>query len=62
MNRKEQANCEALQIFRPSLRAPSPEIHRCPCCDSELDEFGEAITWDLEALDRLSDEEVDELG
>ena len=51
---------EALQLFGPSLRAPIPEIHRCPRCNTEF-EFDEAITLDLSEFESLSEIEFAEL-
>jgi len=60
MSERRSEEKEALKLFGPSLRAPSPEIHRCPCCNTEF-EFGEPITLDLSEFESLSEIEFAEL-
>ena len=60
MSERHSEEKEALKLFEPSLRAPSPEIHRCPCCNTEF-EFGEPITLDLSEFESLSEIEFAEL-
>ncbi len=55
---EKQADCDALELFGPSLRL---EAHRCAGCGKELQPHDEVVTLDVADFEGLSETEFAEL-